>query len=390
MKIIAIREATMPIGAAMANASIRFDSMTASGVAIITDHRIDGKPVIGYGFDSIGRYGTGALLKERFLPRLLAAAPDALLDPRGMIDPDRCYRIVMVNEKDGGHGERSGAVGLLDAALWDLRAKLEGKPLWRSLADRYTRPDASDCIHVYGTCGHFRPGEGLNEFQDEVRRAVDAGFQRIKIKLGGTRTADDCARIEAAVKIVGAGDCLAVDLNGGLEPDIVGDWLHHVEPYKLAWIEEPVAPLDYSLLASFIKLCDTPVATGENLFSWDDARNLLRYGGIRGDRDIIQLDVSLSYGICEYLRAVGGFEAAGWSRKRFWPHAGHLFAAHVVAGLAIGGHEAAADSRLPYGGFWDGTRIIDGQVRMSTLPGVGFEGKANFYNLLAPLAASAR
>ncbi len=385
MKIIAIREATMPIGTAMANASIRFDSMTASALAVITDRTSDGKPVVGYAFDSIGRYATGGLLKERFLPRLLAARPDALLDARGIIDPDACYRIVMANEKDGGHGERAGAVGLLDAALWDLRAKLEGKPLWRSLADRYARSDATDAVHVYGTCGHFRQGEGVAGLEDEVRRAVDAGFSRVKIKLGGTRTAHDCARIEAAGKIIGRFDRLAVDLNGGLEPDIVGDWLHHVAPYQLAWIEEPVAPLDYSLLASFIKHCSTPVATGENLFSWDDARNLLRYGGIRGDRDIVQLDVSLSYGICEYLRVVGGFEAAGWSRKRFWPHAGHLFAAQVVAGLAIGGHEAAADASLPYGGFWDGTPIIDGQVRMPALPGVGFEGKANFYQLLAPL-----
>jgi D(-)-tartrate dehydratase len=389
MKILAIHETTVPIGAAMGNASIRFDSMTASALAIVTDRKIDGKPVIGYAFDSIGRYGSGALLKSRFLPRLLAAAPDALLDARGIIDPDRCYRLVMANEKGGGHGERSVAVGLLDAALWDLRAKLEEKPLWRALADRYSRRDASDRIEVYGSCGHFRDGEGLAELGDEVRRAADAGFTRVKIKLGGTRTADDCARIEAAAKAINGAECLAVDLNGGLEPDIVGDWLHHVAPYRPLWIEEPVDPLDYSLLASFIKHCPMPVATGENLFSWDDARNLLRYGGIRGERDIIQVDVSLSYGICEYLRVVGGFEAAGWSRKRFWPHAGHLFASQVVAGLALGGHEAAVDANLPYGGFWDGTRIIDGQVTMPTLPGVGFEGKANFYRLLAPLGAFA-
>ncbi len=389
MRITAIQEATLPIGVAMANASIRFDSMTASALAVITDRVSEGKPVVGYAFDSIGRYASGALLKQRFLPRLLAASPDALLDSRGIVDPDACYRIVMANEKGGGHGERSVAVGLLDAALWDLRAKQEGKPLWRSLADRYARRDATDRIPVYGTCGYFRAGTGLSDLESEVRRAADAGFTRVKIKLGGIRTADDCARIEAAGKGMGGTEHLAVDLNGGLEPDIAGDWLRQVEPYKLAWIEEPIEPLDYSLLASFIKHCPTPIATGENLFSWDDARNLLRYGGIRADRDIIQLDVSLSYGISEYLRVVGGFEAAGWSRKRFWPHAGHLFAAQVVAGLAIGGHEAAADASLPYGGFWDGTAIIDGHIRMPTLAGVGFEGKANFFKLLAPLGVCA-
>jgi len=385
MRILDIRERTVAIGSAMANADIRFDSMTASAVVVVSDRMVEGKPLCGLAFDSLGRYGKGALLRERFVPRLMAAAPDSLLDAQGRIDPDKCYRVVMANEKDGGHGERSGAIGLLDAALWDLRAKMEGKPLWRALADRYTRKDAGNVIRVYGTCGHFKPGEGTRELADEVRLARDAGYRRVKIKLGGRDTASDAARVEAAVGVLGSHGDLAVDLNGALEPDIAYDWVRGVNANDLAWIEEPVPPLDYSLLASFIGLCTAPVATGENLFSWEDARNLLRYGGIRGDRDIIQVDISLSYGICEYLRVVGGFEAAGWSRRRFWPHAGHLFAAQVVAGLAIGGAEAATDATLPYGGFWDGTQVENGQVRIPDLPGTGFEGKANFRRLFEPL-----
>ena len=133
MKIVAIHEATLPIGSAMRNASIAFDQMTASALVIRTDESIGGEALVGLAFDSIGRYGKGGLLRERFIPRLLAAAPSDLLDEHGHIDPARCVAVLMRGEKQGGHGERPGAVGLLDAALWDLRAKQMGLPLWQCL-----------------------------------------------------------------------------------------------------------------------------------------------------------------------------------------------------------------------------------------------------------------
>jgi L-alanine-DL-glutamate epimerase-like enolase superfamily enzyme len=388
MKILAIRDTVVPIGSRMANAAIAFDSMTASAVAIVTDRHVDGKPVIGYAFDSIGRYAKGGLLRERFIPRLLAAPPTSLLDAAGLIDPELCRRAMMTNEKEGGHGERSGAVGLLDCALWDARAKAEGKPLWRVLRERFGRGHGGDTIDVYGSCGHLRPGNELVSLRDEVRRACEAGFMRVKIKLAGTSVAADCARIEAAASVLGEASALAVDLNGCLEPDIAGDWFRRTSAYRLAWVEEPAPPLDYSLLASFVQLCERPIATGENLFSWDDARNLLRYGGLRADRDLLQFDVSFSYGVTGLLRILGGYEAACWSRQRFMPHAGHLLAAQVVAGLGLAAHEAAADASLPYGGFWDGTPVVAGRVRLPDLPGVGFEGKANLHALLRPLSES--
>lgn len=386
MKILAINEATVPLGAAMANASIAFDTMTASAVAVVTDQRIDGKPLVGYAFDSIGRYGHGGLLRERFIPRLLAANPEKLLDRDGRLDPSLAYDVMMTNEKDGGHGERPGAVGLLDCALWDARAKAAGKPLWRMLAERYGMGHKDGVFDVYGTVGHFRPGESLEGLRTEVQRAADAGFPRIKIKLGGTSVKEDCARVDAALSVLGANELLSVDMNGHLEPDIAGDWFREMTSRKLWFVEEPAPPLDYALLSSFAAMSACPIATGENLFAWDDGRNLLRYGGLRAERDLIQIDISLSYGLTGFMRIVGGFEAACWSRRSFWPHAGHLLAAQVVAGFGLGGHEAAPDASLAYGGFWDGVRLDNGRLRAPELPGVGFEGKANLYALLAPLA----
>ena len=119
------------------NAYIDFSQMTASVVAIFTDAVRDGRPVVGFGFNSNGRYAPQGLLRERFIPRLKAAKPEEIVDARGLIDPAKAWDVMMRNEKPGGHGERSVAVGVLDMALWDAVAKAEGVPLWRLLADRY-------------------------------------------------------------------------------------------------------------------------------------------------------------------------------------------------------------------------------------------------------------
>src|SRR5947207_11026702 len=112
MKIVDIAEVTKPIASAIANAYIDFSKMTTSLVAVVTDAKRDGKRVVGYGFNSNGRYGQGGLIRERFAPRLLEADPKSLLNEAGdNLDPDEVWSTMMSNEKPGGHGERSVAVG---------------------------------------------------------------------------------------------------------------------------------------------------------------------------------------------------------------------------------------------------------------------------------------
>jgi L-alanine-DL-glutamate epimerase-like enolase superfamily enzyme len=384
MKIVAIRERSVPIGSAMRNASISFSGMTASALAIVTDRVIDGAPVIGYAFDSIGRYAKGGLLRERFIPRLLDGPADSLLDAEGLPDPQACWNRMMRDEKEGGHGERSGAVGLLDAALWDLRAKLRGEPLWRTLARESGHAGAQPVIATYGSCGHFQPGADTQALRDELRAALDLGYRTVKIKVDGCDLAVDAPRIEAALAEVGQGNRLAIDANGHADTQARG-WLNAISAYGLAWIEEPVGPLDYAGLARFAQAYPGVIATGENLFSAADARNLLLYGGLRAGHDRIQIDMLLSYGLPEYRRVLDMYAQKGWPRAAFWPHAGHLFAAHVVAGFGLGSHEAAPDATRLYGGFWDGTRIEDGQLRIPDIPGVGYEAKQNLYAVLREL-----
>ena len=134
MKIVDIQERTASIASSIRNAYIDFSKMTVSVVALVTDVVRDGKPVVGYGFNSNGRYAQGSLLRERFIPRVLEADPATYVsESQGNLDPFRLWELMMTNEKPGGHGERSVAVGVIDMAVWDAVAKIEGKPLYQLL-----------------------------------------------------------------------------------------------------------------------------------------------------------------------------------------------------------------------------------------------------------------
>lgn len=373
MRITAVRECTVQLAANTRNASIGFGAMTASALCIETDGVRNGRPLTGLAFDSIGRYGHGGLLRERFIPRLLAADPARYDDGNGGIDPYRAWDVVMADEKAGGHGERCGAVGLIDAALWDLAAKHRGEPLWRTLAREGGLPAASAKVALYASGGHYRQDNDVPALCDDVRRAIGKGHRRFKIKIGGVPLKDDVARIDAVLALLAPGMTLAVDANGMFGRDQAAACLEALKGRPLAWIEEPVHPLDFDLHREIAALSAFPLATGENLFSRDDARNLLRYGGLRPDRDLLQFDISLSYGIVEYRRILDDMRALGWARSRCAPHAGHLLAAHSVAGLGLGLAEVAMDDTSLFGRITAGLPLHDGLATLPDVPGAGFE-----------------
>ncbi|WP_029031338.1 mandelate racemase/muconate lactonizing enzyme family protein [Salinarimonas rosea] len=386
MKITAIRDIVAPIKSQIANAYIDFSLMTASVVAIETDLVVEGRRVVGYGFNSNGRYAPQGLLRERFIPRLLEAAPDAYQGADGFLDPSKAWDLMMKNEKPGGHGERSVAVGVLDMALWDALAKAHRVPLWRLLADRYNGGRADETAWVYAAGGYYHPGKGLDALRDEMRSYLDRGYSTVKMKVGLVPLEDDLARIEAVLDVLGGdGSRLCVDVNGrfGLEEAI--RFGHAVAPYGLRWYEEPLDPLDYLEHAALATLYAPTLATGENLFSHQDARNLIRHGGLRPDRDILQFDPALSYGLVEYLRTLDVLSAHGWLRRRCVPHGGHQFALNIAVGLGLGGNESYPDVFAPFGGFADGTPVRDSRIAMPDVPGVGFEAKSALWEVMRPL-----
>jgi L-alanine-DL-glutamate epimerase-like enolase superfamily enzyme len=386
MRITAVRSDVVPISSDIRNAYIDFSRMTVSVVALVTDVVRDGAPVVGYGFHSNGRYAQPGLLAERFIPRLLDAPPESLLDETGEnFDPHRIWAILFANEKPGGHGERSVAIGTLDMAVWDAVAKIAGVPLYRLLADRYRQGVVDERVFVYAAGGYYHPGKDLSALQDEMRRYLDLGYTVVKMKIGGAPLAEDLARIEAVLKVVGSGDRLAVDANGRFDLPTAIAYARALEPYGLFWYEEAGDPLDYALQAELAAHYSPPMATGENLFSMQDARNLIRYGGMRPDRDWLQFDCTLSYGLVEYLRILEMLEAHGWSPRRCIPHGGHQLSLHIAAGLGLGGNESYPGVFAPFGGFADDTPVIDGHVTLPDLPGIGIEAKAALHAVMRRL-----
>ena len=237
MRIVAIRDIVSPIRSNIANAYIDFSQMTASVVAVVTDVMVDGKPVVGFGFNSNGRYAQHGLLGERFIPRLNQAKPDSLLDAEGLLDPAKCWAAMMANEKPGGHGERSVAVGVLDMAIWDAVAKAKRVPLWKLLADRYNGGQADEKAWVYAAGGYYYPGKGLEGLQDEMKHYLGLGYSCVKMKVGGVPLAEDLKRIEAVLEIVGAGERLAVDVNGKFDLTSAIEFGRAIAGFGLRWYE---------------------------------------------------------------------------------------------------------------------------------------------------------
>jgi L-alanine-DL-glutamate epimerase-like enolase superfamily enzyme len=387
IRILDIAEVTKPIASPIRNAYIDFSKMTTSLVAVVTNVERGGKRVVGYGFNSNGRYGQGGLIRERFKPRLLEADPATLLDQTGdNLDPAKCGAAMMQNEKPGGHGERSVAVGTIDMAIWDAVAKIAGKPLFRLLAEREGLT-ADPKVFVYAAGGYYYPGKDLDMLRAEMASYVERGYSVVKMKIGGARIADDARRIEAVLQEIGPRVQLAVDANGRFDLETAIAYAKMLRQYPLFWYEEAGDPLDYSLQAALADFYPAPMATGENLFSHQDARNLLRYGGMRPDRDYLQFDCALSYGLVEFRRTLDALKTHGWSWRRVIPHGGHQMSLMIAAGLGLGGNESYPDLFQPYGGFPDGVKVKDGHVTLPELLGIGFEGKSDLRAEMQALAA---
>jgi L-alanine-DL-glutamate epimerase-like enolase superfamily enzyme len=370
MKIVEIREKTFPISSSIRNAYIDFSKMTLSCVAVITDVIRDGKPVVGFGFNSNGRYGQGTLMRERFIPRIMAADPASLVDDKGTnLDPHKIWATMFTNEKPGGHGERSVAIGTIDMAIWDAVAKIEGKPLFQLLADRYGNGVPDRKVFVYAAGGYYYPGQDHEKLKDEMRSYIDRGYTVVKKKIGGGSLDEDLRRIDSILSVLKDGQKLAVDANGRFDLDTAVRYAKALSQYDLFWYEEPGDPLDFELQATLRNYYDKPMATGEDLFSMQDARNLIRYG------------------LVEYLRTLDMLHEHGWSRKRCIPHGGHQMSLNIAAGLGLGGNESYPDLFQPFGGFPDGVKVDNGYITMPDLPGIGFEGKRDLYQQMQTLLA---
>src|SRR3954470_8449774 len=370
----------------MRNAAFDFSEMTTSVVAVPTDVIRHGKPVTGYAFNSTGRYACGAAMRARFIPRVLAAKPDELLDQAGLIDPGKVFARMMLREKPGGDAERSVPIGTIETAVWDAVAKVLDRPLWHVLAERFCDGASRPSVPCYVGGGWYRPDGDLAALSDEVKRHLQAGYTHIKIKVGGAPIRDDLARIETAIGLMAGADHLAVDANAAFSRDRGRDYARALAPIGLRWFEEPCGPLDYATFSELAKSYDAPLATGENLFCQQDVDNLFAFGGFRGDRDILQVDPPQAYGVGAYAQMVAKVETLGGTRQRIFPHGGNMMSFAMVAGLGLGGCEAYPGVFAAFGGFAEGMDVHDGHIALPDMPGIGFEAQPALYKVMREVA----
>jgi L-alanine-DL-glutamate epimerase-like enolase superfamily enzyme len=389
MRIVDIRERAIPLKSDLRNSSFDFSEMTTSVVAVITDVVRDGQPVVGFAFNSTGRYACGAAMRARFIPRILNADPRSLLDEaQANFDPSKVLAAMMQREKSGGHSERSIAIGTIEVAVWDAVAKIAGKSLHRLLAERYNGGNVARRVFCYVGGGWYFPGQTLRDLQDEMRRHLDAGYTMVKMKVGGAPLAEDVRRIEAVKAVLPAHAQLAVDANSKFGRDEALAYAAALAPFGLRWFEEPCDPLDFALLAEIASRYAPPLASGENLFSTQDVENLARFGGLRPERhDVIQVDPPQAYGIVQYARTVDALARQGWPRQALFPHGGNQMSLAIAGGFGLGGAESYPGVFGAFGGFADDAELADGYLALSDRPGIGFEDQSALYGIMRELAA---
>ena len=386
MPITDIREKTVRLESKLRNAAFSFDEMTTSIVAVVTDVVRGGKPVVGFAFNSTGRYACGALIRDRLAPRLMKAvkAGTVSVDPAAF-DPDAVLRALMVGEKPGGDAERSIGIGTVEVAVWDAVAKIAGVPAYQLIADRYRKSKVQRDVFCYVGGGWYLPGKGVPQLLDEVRKYLDWGYTLIKIKVGGASLAEDLARIEAVLKLLGDPKRLALDANCGIGLDRREAYAKAIKPYNLRWFEEPAHPVDYKGNADFIAAYGNAVATGENLFTVEDVVNLARWGGMRPGIDIIQTDTPQSYGIGTLARMLSTLAPMGWTPRDVLPHGGNQMSLNFAAGFGLGMCEAYPDAFGVFSGYADELKLKDGVLRVGDWTGFGFEHQRDLHALMAGL-----
>jgi L-alanine-DL-glutamate epimerase-like enolase superfamily enzyme len=393
MRVTGIRHMAVPLAGAVSNAMVSFERHTVSLVVILTDQVRHGRPVYGAAFNSIGRFDQSGILSTRIVPRIIGADPESLLHEDGVgLDPASVRRVAMTDEKPGGHGDRASAIAAVELAAWDLNAKLADEPAYATIARAHGRPVPHDPgVPTYAAGGYYCDADTVDEQRDllvsELKRYRAAGYTSFKIKIGGAPMEVDLARVEAAIEIAGDAANVAVDANGRFAVEDGARWAKALAPYGLRWLEEPCDPLDFETLRAVAAAFGGPVATGENLFSRQDVVNLLRYAGLRQDRDVLQMDAGLSYGLTEYAGMVAAMEDFGMSRAQAVPHGGHLVNLHIVAGLGLGACESYPGVFAPFGGY--GTApVTAGLIHATDASGFGLEQKADLAAHLDRLTAA--
>ena len=379
MKIIDIKENPIKLNLSLSNSMFSFKEMTTSIVKVVIDDGVSTHT--GYAFNSTGRYACGDQMRNRFIPRLLNATDNDLLDDDGCIDTMKALHVMLVGEKPGGDMERSVPIGTIETALWDAIAKSKNLPLYKLLSIKFPNYTSTNKMFCYVGGGYYDVGKTIDDLKDEIKRNFDNGYRLMKIKIGGAPIKEDIKRVEAAIEATGSADKVALDANGGLKETNYINYAKELSSYGLKWFEEPTHPSNFQRYNEFIDLYGNAVAGGENLYSIQDFLNLTRYGGFRESQDIIQIDVPQSYGISYFNEVLKELTTINWDVSSIMPHGGNQMSLHIACGFGLSMCEAYPNVFGVFSGYDDDYKLNEGYLELNDNPGIGFEGQNDLFNL---------
>ncbi len=191
--------------------------------------------------------------------------------------------------KHGRKGAIIASMSGIDIALWDIKARSVGMPLYRLLGGCYEK------IRAYASAGFYAEGKGLKELAGEMESYVKEGFTAVKMKIGRVSQAEDVARIKAVREAIGPNIDLLVDGNNVYTSYEAIKMARKMEAYDVFWFEEPVPAEDIEGSARVAHAIDMPLAAGENEFTRYGFRDLI----INQALDIAQPDTTWCGGITE-------------------------------------------------------------------------------------------
>lgn len=375
MPLIAnLRPASIALNAQLFDATLAYGELSVSVVMVESTVERDGQALVGYGLSPLGWHAPTDTIERRMLARLRAVAPDELQTRAGTLDPLAVREFLLTHEPPGIDAGRALAAATIEMALWDLAAKIEERPLYRLLAERFNGGRGAQSVDVTAACGYYSLDPNQPPLASEITRLQELGYRAIEARIGGLELDDDLEPLAGAIQLAGGPGNVALNAACGLDEDLAVEYAEALAGRELRWLAELGDPHDFEFFEELSDAYPAPLATGSRLISLGEIRNLLRYSALRPERDLLLLDPA-ALGLSALLESLALLPEHGWQRHSVVAAGGQpLFALHVAAGLGLAGSVAAPLAFTPFGELGDGVTLVDGRATPPGTPGIGFEG----------------
>lgn len=217
------------------------------------------------------------------------------------LNNERLWQMTYVPKFIGRRGTSCKTVSAIDIALWDIKAKAAGMPLYRLLGG------AREKVPCYVAGGYYAQGKGIRELQAEMEQYLSWGVHAVKMKVGGVSMEEDRARVKAVREVIGPETTLMLDANCAYKFFEAIRFSHMVEEFNPYWFEEPVDADDYDGYRKVAAKSNIPIACGENEVTRFGFRDLISTGAV----SILNPDAASLGGVTEFMKVASYADANG-------------------------------------------------------------------------------